>query len=83
MQPPLKVTKTDTASNEYFTLVTLSFSVIGEDGTTGSGSIDVQLEGQDYSEQQIETLAVDRAYRFLQLIVAAHPDENILPEPEQ
>ncbi len=82
MQPPLKVTKIDTASNEYFTLVTLSFSVIGEDGTTGSGSIDIQLEGQDYTPEQIETLAVDRAYRFLQLVVAAHPDENILPQPE-
>ena len=82
MQAPLKVTQIDTASNEYFTLVTLSFSVTSEDGTTGSGSIDVQLEGQDYSEQKIETLAVDRAYRFLQLVVAAHPDENILPQPE-
>ena len=83
MQPEIKVTKINTDSNQYFTLVTVSFSVTGDDGTTGSGSIEVQLEGQEYSQEQIKTLAVDRAYRFLQLVVAAHPDENILPQPEQ
>ncbi len=63
----LQVTRINTGLNEAFTLVTVGFRVQHTDGTSSAGTVEVHLDGQSYTLDELKQRAIEKAREALEL----------------